>query len=119
MSSKTVKNAGPETAGTETAEPETTAPETDGKSDMPVAPNAPHPLDSWLKRELRALHGESERQTLPPGIAELAARLEERLRGTGRAPGDDPGDDKDEGPGKRPGPKPADGPEGTTNDRKR
>jgi hypothetical protein len=97
MSRKTAQNADPET-------------------DVAIAPNAPHPLDSWLKRELQALYGESARDALPPGIAELAARLEEKLRGAGRAPVNPVNDD--EAPGEGPGPDPTRGPERTIKGRK-
>lgn len=50
--------------------------------------SAPHPLDSWLKRELKALSAGSEQEPLPPGIAELAGRLEEKLRQASGGPGD-------------------------------
>ena len=43
--------------------------------------DAPHPLDSWLKRELQALYGNAGPGELPDEIAELAMRLEEKLRG--------------------------------------
>lgn len=66
-----------------------TAENVDPEPDMAVEPTAPHSLDSWLKRELQALCGESEQEPLPPGVAEIVARLEEKLRDAGRAPGDD------------------------------
>lgn len=55
------------------------------KADPDVATDqaAPHPLDTWLKRELQAFYGESDRDSLPVGIAELAAQLEEKLKGQG------------------------------------
>lgn len=42
---------------------------------------APHPFDRWLQRELRALVGDAEPESLPPDIAGLAAKLEEKLGG--------------------------------------
>lgn len=68
MGSKTVDNADPE-------------------ADVAVEPTAPRSLESWLKRELQALYDESEQEPLPPGVAELVSRLEEKLRGAKRAPG--------------------------------
>lgn len=70
------------------------------ETDVAAESDAPHPLDSWLKRELQALYGESERETLPPDLAELAERLEAQLRGPGRTSGGNgspdrsPGDDR-------------------------
>lgn len=61
----------------------TSSPETDVAAEA----RAPHPMDSWLKRELQALYGGPEQAALPPGIAELAAQLEERLRQTASGPG--------------------------------
>lgn len=84
MSGKTVEKPEPET-------------------EVTVEQSAPHPLDSWLKRELKALSADSEQEPLPPGIAELAGRLEEKLRQAGGGPGD--GGTKQAPPsGKRPGP---------------
>lgn len=53
------------------------------KSDATLEPSASHPLDSWLRRELQGLCTESDHEPLPPGIAELAAQLEERLEKAG------------------------------------
>ena len=44
---------------------------------------ATHPLDAWLRRELRAMYAGCAREPLPPAIAELAARLEESLNRPG------------------------------------
>ena len=41
---------------------------------------AGHPLDAWLRRELRGLGPASPAEPLPPGMAALAERLEARLR---------------------------------------
>ncbi len=90
MGSKTVDNADPE-------------------ADVAVEPTAPRSLESWLKRELQALYDESEQEPLPPGVAELVARLEEKLRGAKRAPGDD----NEETTGKETGRGPTRGPENT------
>lgn len=54
------------------------------KTDAAAGPDAAHPLDSWLKRELQALDGADEGEELPADIAELAARLEDKLRSAGR-----------------------------------
>jgi hypothetical protein len=80
MNSKTAQNADPE-------------------AKVAVEPNIPDPLDSWLKRELEAQYSNPAREALPRGIAELAARLEEKLRGAERAPAN-----VDEAPGEGPGP---------------
>lgn len=56
--------------------------------------DASNPLDAWLKRELQSLYSSSGRNELPPEIAELAARLEEKL-GAAEAP-EDRGNDQDE-----------------------
>lgn len=45
----------------------------------PETTDAANPLDTWLKRELRALYGDAGHAELPDEIAELAARLEEKL----------------------------------------
>lgn len=55
----------------------------DPETDVAAKERAPHPLDSWLRRELQALYGGPEQATLPPGIAELAAQLEQKLRHSG------------------------------------
>lgn len=94
MGSKTVDNADPET-------------------DVAVEPTAPHSLESWLKRELQALYDESEQEPLPPGVAELVARLEEKLRGAKRAPGND-----EETTGEESGQGPTRGPENTKKGKK-
>lgn len=59
------------------------------KRDAACEPSASHPLDSWLRRELQGLCTESDHEPLPPGIAELAARLEERLGKAGGGAGGD------------------------------
>lgn len=59
------------------------------KSDATLEPSASHPLDSWLRRELQGLCTESDDAPLPPGIAELAAQLEERLGKAGGGAGGD------------------------------
>lgn len=48
--------------------------------DAAAAPQAPNAFDSWLRRELRAVCDTAGHDTLPPEIAKLAARLEDRLR---------------------------------------
>jgi hypothetical protein len=45
----------------------------------PAGDAPPHPLDEWLRRELEALYADDEDQPLPPGMAELADRLEQAL----------------------------------------
>lgn len=51
----------------------------DEKGDSAV----PHPLDRWLQRELQALYSDPAGEPLPPDIAELAEKLEEKLKGPG------------------------------------
>lgn len=54
-------------------------PDTKPDSDSAVGAEVRNPLDSWLRRELRALYDDTDADSLPAGIAELAAQLEERL----------------------------------------
>lgn len=53
------------------------------KADATTGTGAPHPLDAWLRRELQEPRGGAEPEPLPPGIADLARRLEEKLRDAG------------------------------------
>jgi len=75
-----------------------TAQNADPEANVEVEPNVRDPIYSWLKRELQAQYSNPGREALPPRIAELAARLEEKLRGSERAPAKD-----DEAPGEDPG----------------
>ncbi len=61
-----------------------------------------HPLDTWLRRELRQLGPASAAEPLPPGMAALAERLEARLReAEDRPDGDDDRPDADQPEGRR------------------
>ncbi|MGM0583878.1 MAG: hypothetical protein ACQEUZ_04445 [Pseudomonadota bacterium] len=53
------------------------------RADATTGPGAPHPLDAWLRRELQGPQGGSVPEPLPPGIADLARRLEEKLGDAG------------------------------------
>lgn len=59
-------------------------------------PDSAKALDAWLRRELESLYDDTSGEELPPGIAELAARLEAKLRSAkAAAAGDaDPNDEK-------------------------
>lgn len=72
--------------GERTIEKPRTAPDAGGDaggdaSAGEAAPRGPgaHPLDTWLRSELRGLCPGSAEEPLPPGIAALADRLEARL----------------------------------------
>lgn len=67
----------------EKARPEATPPR--DRAGDPAA----HPLDDWLRRELRALCPPAAEEALPSGIAALAARLEKRLARAGSHPADE------------------------------
>lgn len=51
-------------------------------------PDSTKALDAWLRRELESLYDETADKELPPGIADLAKRLEAKLRSANGADGD-------------------------------
>jgi hypothetical protein len=53
--------------------------------DHPRGDEAPaHPLDAWLRRQLKAQYAECESEPLPEGMAQLAERLKLALTTCGR-----------------------------------
>jgi hypothetical protein len=53
-----------------------------GPDSKPARSGSHDDFNTWLKEEIGSLYAEIETESLPPGMAELAAELEEKLRST-------------------------------------